>query len=117
MKDTEAGISRRLHYAPYYRIAAEQNGECVGYVFAYLIGDPIHQDQKKRYLYIDDLRVSESMRGKGFGRKLMEDAVALAKKERCYKVVANSHRKLKAARALYAEMGFVPHGREFRLDL
>jgi len=100
-----------------YRITAEVGGKCVGHVYLYVIGDAVHKGGDKYYAYVDDLRVDEGMRGQGVGRKLMLALKELAKKEHCYKIVANSHRKRKAARGLYASMGFVPHGREFRLDL
>lgn len=105
-------------YAPFYRITAETGGKEVGHVYAYIIGDLAHdKSRKKYYCYVHDLRVDEEARGKGIGRKLMRALNALAKKKHCYKIVANSHRKRKAARALYMGMGFLPHGREFRFDL
>ena len=98
-----------------YRLVAMEDATEVGHVYVYIIGDPVKHG--KWYALIDDLFVSEAGRGKGYGRTLMEAAGNLARKQKCYKIVANRHRKRKAARALYQSMGYVPHGREFRLDL
>ena len=106
-----------LEYVKRYRIPARCEGRHVGHVYVYIVGDPARKGGKACYAYVDDLLIDESVRGEGGGRKLMEALLRVAKQEHCYKVIANSHRKRKAARALYASMGFVPHGREFRLDL
>lgn len=97
------------------RITLTEGETEVGHVYVYVIGDPVLQG--KWYLLIDDLFVSEAGRGKGYGRALMVAAEEFARKQKCYKIVANSHRKRKAARALYASLGYKPHGREFRRDL
>ena len=103
------------HVGKYYPVyAVNDAGKIVGTVYVYIIGT---EDQGRYYAYIDDLKVDEAMRGQGISRQLMERAHEIAKLEKCYKVIANSHRKRKAARALYASLGYVPHGREFRLDL
>lgn len=102
-------------YTPRYHLTVVEDGALVGYVYVYIIGDPVRQG--KWYALIDDLFVEEAGRGKGYGRRLMVAAEELARKQKCYKIVANSHRKRKAARVLYASLGYVPHGREFRLDL
>jgi GNAT superfamily N-acetyltransferase len=103
------------HAGTYYPIfALDESDNVVGEVYVYLIGT---ERQGRYYAYIDDLKVSESMRGHGIARQLMEEAHKIARREKCYKVIANSHRKRKAARALYASLGYYAHGREFRLDL
>lgn len=89
----------------------------MGHVFAYIIGDAVHKGPDTYYVQVDDLRVDLALRGKGIGRRLMDALKALAKREHCSQIKLACHRKRKAARALYTSMGFVPHGREFRLDL
>ncbi|OGZ08189.1 MAG: hypothetical protein A2942_02105 [Candidatus Lloydbacteria bacterium RIFCSPLOWO2_01_FULL_50_20] len=106
-----------LEYVKRYRIPARYEGRNVGHVYVYIIGDPARTGGKACYAYVDDLLVDESVREKGGGRKLMEALLRVAKSEHCYKVIANCHRRRRAARALYSSMGFAPHGREFRLDL
>ena len=103
-------------FARYHQFTAHKGGKRIGHVFAYLISDVVIGGKDRYYIYVHDLKVDEAARGQGVGRRLMEEVLRLAKKDGCYKVVANSHRKRRAAWALYKGMGFVSHGREFRLD-
>ncbi len=102
---------KRAKYYPIFAI--DKTGAIIGEVYVYIIGT---KRQKRFYAYIDDLKVAEKARGQGISRMLMERAHEIAKSELCYKIVANSHRKRKAARALYASLGYRAHGTEFRLD-
>ena len=97
-----------------FPITYEQDGEVIGAVDVV-----IRRNARKNtcYALIDDLVVVESHRGKGISRILMDAAIARAKKEKCYKVIANSHRRRKAARGLYLSMGFRSYATEFRLDI
>ena len=103
------------HPAKYYPVfAVDQSKLVIGEVYVYIVGS---ERQGRSYAYIDDLKVSENARGMGVARMLMERAHEIAIRESCYKVVANSHQKRVAARALYASLGYCAHGTEFRLDL
>lgn len=86
----------------------------VGHVYLYLIRSDLHEES---YGLVEDLAVNEAARGKGIGRMLMESLEKLARKHHCYKIIANSNPKRKAARALYASLGYRSYGTEFRLDL
>jgi len=95
------------------RISGSDKKE-LGHVYLYLIRNDGHDEP---YGLVEDLAVSETARGQGIGRALMEGLHKFARKHHCYKIIANSHKKRKAARALYASLGYHSHGTEFRLDL
>lgn len=97
-----------------YRLSAQNGKQEIGHVYCYLIVNDLHPTP---YALVEDLAVSEAYRGKGVARMLMGALQQRAKKEHCYKVVANSHEKRDAARALYLSLGYRPHATEFRLDL
>ena len=56
-------------------------------------------------LYVDDLCVEESARGKGIGRALMEHAAALAKERGCHSVTLNVWACNEGARRFYESLG------------
>ncbi len=96
------------------RFSAKDGKNEVGHVYLYLIWNDAH---KKPYGFVEDLAVNEEARGRGIARALMDKLEAKAKRERCYKLIANSNPTRKAARALYLSLGYRSHGTEFRLDL
>lgn len=65
---------------------------------------------------LEDLFVDEGARGKGIGTALINDAIKLAKKKSCYKLIATSRHRRKGVHELYRRLGFRNHGIEFRMD-
>ncbi len=59
-------------------------------------------------LYIDDLCVDQSLRGKGLGTKLFQAAVALAKETDCYHLTLNVWSCNPSAMEFYRARGMVP---------
>ena len=68
---------------------------------------------KHGYIYLEDLFVTEKVRGKGVGRKLIAAVVAHAQSEHCERVYWVTHHYNQTARRLYdsvaAEQGFVTY--------
>ena len=61
--------------------------------------------QDMRTLYVDDLCVDESARGKGIGTALMDAAVAFARAKSCHNVDLNVWEFNEGARAFYERYG------------
>ena len=59
-------------------------------------------------LYIDDLCVDETLRGKGIGKKLYESAVQLAKDTGCYNLTLNVWSCNQSALKFYESLGLLP---------
>ena len=88
---------------------AEDGGKVVGYAFCV-----IQKKQEKDFLvpiesiYIDDLCVDGSVRGKHIGRALFEYVLEEAKRRGCYNVTLNVWEGNDAAKRFYEKMGMKP---------
>ena len=88
---------------------AEEDGEVMGYafcIFQQYIDNNILTDIKT--LYIDDLCVDESCRGKHIGKKLYEYVIDFAKEKGCYNVTLNVWSANESALNFYEKQGLVP---------
>lgn len=85
------------------------DGKLVGYAFCVIQQHPddnILTDIKT--LYIDDLCVDESMRGKHVGKRIYEHVLGYAKSIGCYNVTLNVWSCNPAAMRFYEKMGLTP---------
>lgn len=65
---------------------------------------------------VEDVVVDESRRGFGIGRRMMDEAVALARESGCYKLALSSNQRRVDAHAFYDSLGFERHGYSFVID-
>lgn len=65
---------------------------------------------------VEDVVVDEARRGLGIGRRMMDEAVALAQKSGCYKLALSSNQRRAGAHAFYESLGFERHGYSFVID-
>lgn len=89
-KYDEAALKRLLKTSDRPILAAEEDGKMVGYAFCILQvtkNDPVLCD--RRVLYIDDLCVDESHRGRGIAGALYRRALELARELSCDAVTLN----------------------------
>ena len=77
---------------------AEEDGQPAGMIAYQKIEEGICE--MKRMYVLDEFR------NKGIGRKLVEALIAAAKKEGYERMRLDTHPRMKAAHALYAQMGF-----------
>jgi len=83
-------------------VAIENNNKLIGVGF--LI---IHQVPSKGFVgRIEEIVVDEKYRGKGLGRKIMEELLVLAKDNNLKRIGLTSNPKRVAARKLYESLGF-----------
>ncbi len=83
-------------------IVLEEDKKVIG--FASLI---IHQVPSEGYVArVEDVIILDTHRGKGYGRKIMEELILIAKKKKIKTVNLTSHPKRVEARNLYSSMGF-----------
>lgn len=90
-------------------VAVDGNDEVMGYCFCIFqqhVNNSVLTDIKT--LYIDDLCVDESLRGKHVGKELYEAAVQLAKESGCYNLTLNVWSCNTSAMRFYESQGLVP---------
>ena len=90
-------------------VAADEKDEVQGYafcVFQQYVRHNIMTDIKT--LYLDDLCVEETQRGKQIGRELYEAVLAFAREQGCYNVTLNVWSCKEPARRFYEIMGLKP---------
>ena len=90
-------------------VSVDDRDEVVGYCFCICqqhLGSSVMTDIKT--LYIDDLCVDESLRGRHIGRELYEAAVSLARSRGCYNLTLNVWSCNPSALRFYEKCGLVP---------
>lgn len=90
-------------------VASDDDGNVMGYafcVFTQHFNDNILTDI--RTLYIDDLCVDESLRGKHIGRSLYAYVLEFARREGCYNLTLNVWECNQGAKRFYEGCGLVP---------
>lgn len=85
-----------------YYVARNENG-VIGFITMHIITNLWAQGC---LLHIEELVVSESCRGQGVGRKLIEQALAVAAESNCRSVEVTSAFHRSRAHAFYATCGF-----------
>lgn len=96
------------------KLAFSEKGQEIGRIWIHYIHNGLHAQP---YALLEDLFVEEKFRGKGLGSKLVKAAVAEAKKEGCYKILATSRNSRPQVHEFYTKLGFQEWGKEFRLNL
>ena len=90
-------------------VAVDEDDAVMGYCFCIYqqhVDNAVLTDIKT--LYIDDLCVDESLRGRHIGKMLYEAAVALAKDSGCYNVTLNVWSCNASAMRFYEAQGLTP---------
>ena len=114
MSDTTAQIVSQELTSRVIRFAVREEGREVGRGSLFLITNDLHAEP---YGFVEDVFVDESCRGKGYGRQIMESIIAEARRQGCYKIIANSRADRTRAQELYRKLGFQDHSVCFRMDL
>lgn len=87
----------------------DENGQVRGYIFTVLLDHSRnHMLTPIRELYIDDLCVDETARGKGVATALYRHVLDFAKANGCYNVTLNVWAGNDGALAFYQKMGMQP---------
>ena len=90
--------------------AFDDSGYMLGYAFCIikqLLNDNVMTDIKT--LYIDDLCVDETARGKHIGKALYDYCVDFARQIECYNLTLNVWECNESAKRFYEKMGLTPY--------
>lgn len=91
-----------------------EGAKAVGRAYLYIIRNELH---KKPYGLLEDLFVDEEYRSKGFGKMLLSQVIAEAKRIKLYKLIGTSRLSRVNVHKFYKKFGFAKYGWEFRMDL
>lgn len=90
-------------------VAADEQDAVLGYAFCIFQQQMAHNILTDiKTLYIDDLCVDETIRGRHIGRQLYDHALDFAKKEACYNVTLNVWSCNETAMHFYESCGLTP---------
>ena len=95
------------------RFFIEQDGKEVARAYLYILKNDLHQEQ---FGFLEDVFVSENLRGRGVGTELLERVIKTTKEYKCYKMVAASRYERSKVHDLYERLGFKDWGKEFRMN-
>ena len=109
----------------YFKVILDDNHDIIGYVSIYLHDDEhdfhlkspklflvdildhfVLCDIGKNDLYLAEVAIDESQRGKGLGRKVVCDVIRYAKSKNYDRVILDADFRNKGARKLYESIGF-----------
>ena len=91
----------------------DDSGKEIARAHLYIMHNNLHD---RPFGFMEDVYVDESLRGQGFGTKLVDQIIQLAKENNCYKLIATSRHSRPKVHDLYLRLGFFDHGKEFRID-
>ena len=108
-----------------FKVILDDNHDIIGYVSVYLHDDEhdfhlkspklflvdildyfVLCDIEKNDLYLAEVAIDESQRGKGLGRKVVCDVIRYAKSKNYNRVILDADFRNKGARKLYESIGF-----------
>jgi len=113
--ETVETLFEQIRAIPDYRIyIAAWEGEAVGTFSLLTVPTFMHRGFHK-FAVLDAVTVTPSCRGRGIGREMMKEAIALAAEAGCYKVTLSSNVKRDRAHGFYRSLGFDQHGWSFSL--
>jgi GNAT superfamily N-acetyltransferase len=107
-------VTRKKLAAEGIRFSVSVDDVEVARAYLYLMHNDLHGEP---FGLMEDVFVDESQRGEGLGTRLVNEVIAAAKENKCYKLIATSRDSRPKVHELYRRLGFSDHGREFRINL
>jgi len=84
-------------------LVAESDRRIIGTLVLVVVQNLAHRGQP--WAVVENVAVHESLRGKGIGTLLMEEAVRRARGAQCYKLVLSAHKSRTESHRLYRKLG------------
>ena len=95
------------------KIIFKENNLIIARARFYFLHIDLHQEP---YAILEDVYVEEKYRGKGYGAKIIQEAVDEAKRNNCYKIIGTSRHTRDKVHEFYLKLGFEDYGKEFRIN-
>ncbi|UTW62785.1 GNAT family N-acetyltransferase [bacterium SCSIO 12741] len=118
LEATERELEQFLSQYHWFAFMATWNEEAIGYLLCFIQqrSETAFRFAQKN-LYIDQIYVQESFRRKQVGRKLMDSAIELARKEGIQSLQLNHWNLNEEAGRSFEKMGFHYYNRAMQMDL
>ncbi|MDP3728632.1 MAG: GNAT family N-acetyltransferase [bacterium] len=91
----------------------EEKDKELGRAYLYILRNDLHQ---RPFGFLEDVFVDGSVRGEGLGRSLVQKVIEEARSQNCYKLICTSRYAKPKVHDLYLRLGFLDHGKEFRIN-
>lgn len=123
--DAISGYLSKKDINPYFKVIVDENSKIIGYVSIYLNDSPhkfifkslrlylvdildhfVLCDIGKDDLYLAEIAIDESQRGKGMGRAVISDVIDYAKSKNYSRVILDADFRNSGAKKLYESIGF-----------
>lgn len=95
------------------RFQISRDGKEIARAYLFLMWNSLHDAP---FGLLEDVYVDETFRRDGLGTKIIKTVIAEAKARGCYKLIATSRYQRSKVHDLYTALGFIDHGKEFRVD-
>lgn len=115
-KDLASDRLRYIRTQHYYRVYLGFMGGQPVCTYSILIAPNLNHGGKP-WAVVENVVVSESWRGRGLGRTMMEHAIAQGVYEGCYKIFLSSSAKRVGAHVFYEKLGFIREGVSLYMEL
>lgn len=109
-------VFEKMRQYPVYDVFVAEMDDVVVGTFALLIMDNLAHMGAPSAI-IEDVNVAPACQGQGIGTRIMEFAMARARKGGCYKLVLSSARDRVDPHRFYRKLGFSQHGISFEVPL
>lgn len=107
-------IEKKIIKTKGIKLFVKKDDKEIAHAFLFILQNDF---RKRRYGYMEDVFVDESLRGQGFGTELIKKIIKVAKKNNCYKIVATSRYDRTKLHVFYQRFGFKKFGIEFKMYL
>jgi len=95
------------------KFSIKKDNKEIARAYLYIMKNDLH---KQPFGLMEDVFIDKSLRGEGYGTKIVKELIKQAKKQNCYKLIATSRYPRKEVHKLYKKLGFKDWGKEFRMD-
>ncbi len=95
------------------KFSIKKDNKEIARAYLYVMKNDLH---KQPFGLMEDVFIDKSLRGEGYGTKIVKELIKQAKKQNCYKLIATSRYSRKEVHKLYKKLGFKDWGKEFRMD-
>ena len=96
------------------RFSVIENGVEVSRARLYILENDLHKGEM--FGLMEDVFTYEDSRCKGIGSELVKKIIQEAIDRNCYKLICTSRYTSEKVHDMYEKLGFVNHGKEFRID-